>query len=57
MKKTYIPRLLDEQLDFALKCKGAIVIAGPKWCGKSTTSQRHAKTIIDLMRWGISNHP
>ncbi len=49
MDETYIPRLFDEQLSFALKCKGAVVVTGPKWCGKSTTSRRHAKTIIDLM--------
>ena len=49
MDKTYIPRLFDDQLSFALKCKGAVVVTGPKWCGKSTTSRRHAKTIIDLM--------
>ncbi|MBQ7243770.1 MAG: ATP-binding protein [Bacilli bacterium] len=49
MDKPYIPRLFDEQLSFALKCKGAVVVTGPKWCGKSTTSRRHAKTVIDLM--------
>lgn len=45
----YIPRLFDETLDFALKSKGAVVVEGPKWCGKSTTCRRHAKEIVDLM--------
>ncbi len=27
---------------------GAILIVGPKWCSKSTTAKRHAKTIVDL---------
>ena len=49
MKQTYIKRLFDDQLDFALQSKGAVVIVGPKWCGKSTTSSRFAKTVIDLM--------
>lgn len=45
----YIKRLFDETLDFALKSKGAIVVVGPKWCGKSTTAKRFCKTLIDLM--------
>ena len=45
----YINRLFDAQLDFALKSKGAVVIVGPKWCGKTTTASRFAKTVIDLM--------
>ena len=48
-KAQYIPRLFDDVLDFALKSKGAVVVEGPKWCGKSTTCQRHANTIVDLM--------
>ncbi len=49
MKKKYIPRLFDETLDFALKSKGAVLITGPKWCGKSRTAERHAKTVISLL--------
>ena len=48
-KKPYIKRLFDETVEFALKSKGALVIVGPKWCGKSTTASRYAETIIDLM--------
>lgn len=44
----YIARLFDQTLDFALKSKGAVLVVGPKSCGKSTTAARHAKTIIDL---------
>lgn len=50
MEKEYINRLFDEKLDFYLKSVGAIQIVGPKWCGKSRTAKRHAKTVIDLMR-------
>ena len=49
MQQPYINRLFDETLSFALKSKGAVVIVGPKWCGKSTTANRYAKTVIDLM--------
>lgn len=48
-KKQYIPRLFDSVLSFALKSKGAVLVVGPKLCGKSTTCRKHAKTIIDLM--------
>ncbi len=49
MKRKYIPRLFDEVLSFSLKSKGAVLVVGPKWCGKSTTCKKHAKTIVDLM--------
>ncbi len=49
MSKKYIPRLFDQIIEFTLKSKGAVVIVGPKWCGKSTTAVRYAKTLIDLM--------
>ena len=49
MNNDYIPRLFDQILDFALKTKGAVLVVGPKWCGKSTTSRRHAEFIVDLM--------
>jgi len=48
-KQHYIRRLFDDTVEFTLKSKGALVIVGPKWCGKSTTASRYAKTIIDLM--------
>ena len=47
-ERKYINRLFDETLEFALKTKGAVLVVGPKSCGKSRTSSRHAKTIIDL---------
>ena len=48
-EKPYINRLFDGIMEFTLKSKGAMVIVGPKWCGKSTTANRFAKTVIDLM--------
>ena len=48
-RQKYIKRLFDETVEFSLKSKGALMIVGPKWCGKSTTADRYAKTIIDLM--------
>ena len=45
----YLERLFDKTVEFTLKSKGALVIVGPKWCGKTTTANRYAKTVIDLM--------
>ena len=45
----YVYRIFDDVLDFALKSKSAVIVEGPKSCGKSTTSRRHARTIVDLM--------
>ncbi len=50
MDDEYFPRLFDEQLQFYLRSVGAIVIVGPKFCGKSTTASRYAKTIVDLTK-------
>ena len=50
MEKEYIDRLFDKELEFYLKTVGAVQIVGPKYCGKSRTAKRHAKTIIDLMK-------
>lgn len=48
-KKPYINRLFDQELEFCLRSVGAIQIVGPKWCGKSRTAARYAKTTIDLL--------
>lgn len=48
-EKEYIYRLFDDILSFALRSKGAVVVVGPKWCGKSTTCKKHATTVVDLM--------
>lgn len=44
----YKKRLADEELAFRLECSGAVLIEGPKWCGKTRTAEQHAKSIIRL---------
>ena len=44
----YIPRLIDDVLKRRLELYGAILITGPKWCGKSTTAKQYAKSILEL---------
>lgn len=47
-KKKYIPRILDKVLKEHLKLYGAVLITGPKWCGKSTTAKQHSKSVLEL---------
>lgn len=44
----YIKRLVDDELEFYLDVIGAVLIVGPKWCGKTTTAEQHAKSILKL---------
>ncbi|MCL2465991.1 MAG: DUF4143 domain-containing protein [Micrococcales bacterium] len=44
----YAPRLVDAQLEAALRRAGAVVLEGPKACGKTTTGQRLAASAIRL---------
>ena len=40
----YRPRVVDGQIDAALATFGAVLVTGPKWCGKTTTARRHASS-------------
>ena len=42
----YKPRLVDKTLENKLKGKGAVLIQGPKWCGKTTTAEQIAGSVI-----------
>lgn len=44
----YRPRILDQMVLQKLSSKGAVLIEGPKWCGKTTTASEFAKTEIRL---------
>ena len=46
--KNYLKRYLDDEIEKYLEVIGAILIVGPKWCGKTTTGEHHAKSIIKL---------
>lgn len=39
---------MDVLLARKLQGKGAVLLEGPKWCGKTTTARRKAKTVLDL---------
>ena len=44
----YLKRYIEEQIKEALETSGAIVVAGPKFCGKTTTCELFAKSKYTL---------
>ena len=44
----YKKRIVEKEIDENLSCMGAILIRGPKWCGKTTTSKVFAKDVVEL---------
>jgi len=42
----YKQRIADKLLERKLKGKGAVLIEGPKWCGKTTTAEQVAKSVL-----------
>lgn len=51
----YIPRIIDTKVEKYLKLFGAIVIEGPKYCGKTWVGRQHSKSEI-LLRKGNDNN-
>ena len=46
--KEYRARIVDDMLKDKLESKGAVVIEGPKWCGKTTTAMQVAGSILRM---------
>ncbi len=46
MQMQYRPRIADAMLARKLEGMGAVLIEGPKWCGKTTTAEQIAKSIL-----------
>lgn len=44
----YIHRIVDQELDDRLEAFGATLIVGPKWCGKTTTAEQKAKSVLRM---------
>lgn len=42
----YRPRIIDSLLKRKLEGKGAVLIKGPKWCGKTTTAEQLAGSVL-----------
>lgn len=44
--ETYRPRIADKLLERKLKGKGAVLVEGAKWCGKTTTSEQICNSVL-----------
>ena len=44
----YYERLIEEQIALKIKTSGAVVVAGPKFCGKTTTCMLYQKSFVKL---------
>lgn len=44
--KSYKKRIADKLLKYRLEEVGAVLIEGPKWCGKTTTAEQQAKSVL-----------
>lgn len=44
----YIDRIVDEELDESIQTFGAVLVEGPKWCGKTTSAARHASSELRI---------
>ena len=43
---SYKSRVIDVAIENRLRNKGAILVEGAKWCGKTTTCEQHASSIL-----------
>lgn len=48
--KEYRKRIQDKILEKKLKGKGAVLIEGPKWCGKTTTAEQISKSVLYMAK-------
>lgn len=46
--KKYYNRLIEKKIERKLKSSGAILVAGPKFCGKTTTCMLYQKSFVKL---------
>lgn len=44
----YFERVVDKHLQERLQAMGAVLIEGPKWCGKTTTAEQHADSVLRM---------
>lgn len=48
--KEYKKRIADELIKRKLKGKGAVLVEGPKWCGKTTTSEELSNSVLYMSK-------
>lgn len=45
---TYYSRLVEKEIELKLRTSGAVLVAGPKFCGKTTTCMLYQKSFVKL---------
>lgn len=45
---TYVPRLVDSELREVVAAHPAVLVVGPRACGKTTTTRRHSGSVLRL---------
>ena len=46
MNSNYLSRISDEKLKLYLRAKGAVLIEGPKWCGKTSSAEEVSNSVL-----------
>ena len=46
MEKKYLNRIADKILLERLEASGAVLVEGPKWCGKTRTARENSKSVL-----------
>jgi predicted AAA+ superfamily ATPase len=46
MNPNYLHRISDDKLKLFLRAKGAVLIEGPKWCGKTRSAEEQAGSVL-----------
>jgi predicted AAA+ superfamily ATPase len=46
LNTNYLSRISDEKLKLYLRAKGAVLIEGPKWCGKTSSAEELAGSVL-----------
>lgn len=54
--ENYLPRIADSILQLKLRTSGAVLIKGPKWCGKSTTALQIARSKVFMQNPQTKEH-
>ena len=52
----YITRITDKELQDKLSVTGAVLIKGPKWCGKTTSAKQLAKSVLEMQNADLQDN-
>ena len=44
----YIKRIVDDELSNKLQRSGAVLVRGPKWCGKTSTCEQQSNSVLKM---------